>query len=196
MCDSPYHACRFSITNRGDAARSSMAHPHIGLAHFRIVRDRLIISLGKHAPAREHGDLVRKVRDDAEIVLDHQHRAVGRHRLDELGDALDILVPHAGGRLVKQEHFRIERERGGDLKRTLAPVGKLDRRPTGERRQADVVEQRLCALRSEEHTSELQSLAYLVCRLLLEKKKKKKIKRILKKKKKKKKKKTKKKKKK
>src|SRR2546425_2010906 len=28
------------------------------------------------------------------------------------------------------------------------------------------------AMRSEEHTSELQSLAYLVCRLLLEKKKK------------------------
>src|SRR5205823_7415785 len=31
----------------------------------------------------------------------------------------------------------------------------------------------LCNPRSEEHTSELQSLAYLVCRLLLEKKKKK-----------------------
>src|SRR5687767_15959775 len=31
-------------------------------------------------------------------------------------------------------------------------------------------------IRSEEHTSELQSLAYLVCRLLLEKKKKKKYK--------------------
>src|SRR5229473_8204581 len=30
-----------------------------------------------------------------------------------------------------------------------------------------------CCWRSEEHTSELQSLAYLVCRLLLEKKKKK-----------------------
>src|SRR2546425_8648130 len=30
----------------------------------------------------------------------------------------------------------------------------------------------LAAYRSEEHTSELQSLAYLVCRLLLEKKKK------------------------
>src|SRR2546423_3496866 len=28
-----------------------------------------------------------------------------------------------------------------------------------------------CRIRSEEHTSELQSLAYLVCRLLLEKKK-------------------------
>src|SRR2546425_9413388 len=34
------------------------------------------------------------------------------------------------------------------------------------------------APRSEEHTSELQSLAYLVCRLLLEKKKKKSIKQI------------------
>src|SRR5205823_10413011 len=46
-------------------------------------------------------------------------------------------------------------------------------------------------VRSEEHTSELQSLAYLVCRLLLEKKKKKKIiKKKMKKKKKKKKKKT------
>src|SRR2546423_11280877 len=32
---------------------------------------------------------------------------------------------------------------------------------------------RFGVLRSEEHTSELQSLAYLVCRLLLEKKKKK-----------------------
>src|SRR2546425_6056031 len=31
---------------------------------------------------------------------------------------------------------------------------------------------RACRSRSEEHTSELQSLAYLVCRLLLEKKKK------------------------
>src|SRR2546425_5183437 len=39
-----------------------------------------------------------------------------------------------------------------------------------ERRVLDPGERR----RSEEHTSELQSLAYLVCRLLLEKKKKKK----------------------
>src|SRR6266487_1527903 len=34
---------------------------------------------------------------------------------------------------------------------------------------------RACAVRSEEHTSELQSPVHLVCRLLLEKKKKKKI---------------------
>src|SRR2546425_4630803 len=35
-----------------------------------------------------------------------------------------------------------------------------------------VPERAIETLRSEEHTSELQSLAYLVCRLLLEKKKK------------------------
>src|SRR5436189_4518626 len=39
---------------------------------------------------------------------------------------------------------------------------------------------RLLSVRSEEHTSELQSPMYLVCRLLLEKKKKKKKKLIIK----------------
>src|SRR2546425_4180988 len=40
-----------------------------------------------------------------------------------------------------------------------------------ELRPQDVPHELLGAERSEEHTSELQSLAYLVCRLLLEKKK-------------------------
>src|SRR2546423_10713274 len=43
-------------------------------------------------------------------------------------------------------------------------------RPTAERRPATAAHPPGTA-RSEEHTSELQSLAYLVCRLLLEKKK-------------------------
>src|SRR5205823_14840287 len=45
------------------------------------------------------------------------------------------------------------------------PPGRRDRRPRTERKATSV-----SASRSEEHTSELQSLAYLVCRLLLEKK--------------------------
>src|SRR3712207_7402758 len=47
--------------------------------------------------------------------------------------------------------------------------------PLGEYRKAEVrkvAEERGLAVRSEEHTSELQSRQYLVCRLLLEKKKK------------------------
>src|SRR2546425_5394829 len=39
------------------------------------------------------------------------------------------------------------------------------------RRTTSLDSRKLWPLRSEEHTSELQSLAYLVCRLLLEKKK-------------------------
>src|SRR5687767_15340681 len=48
------------------------------------------------------------------------------------------------------------------------PKKKLSRR---EMRDLDVEISFLYGVRSEEHTSELQSLAYLVCRLLLEKKK-------------------------
>src|SRR2546425_9487429 len=57
-----------------------------------------------------------------------------------------------------------DRATGAPLAQFLKPhftVFNYDRRGRGESR-------------SEEHTSELQSLAYLVCRLLLEKKKKKK----------------------
>src|SRR2546425_5994259 len=63
-----------------------------------------------------------------------------------------------------------ERE-GGELGEPIDQLGDL-----GAEGAADVVERDVGVfdhvVRSEEHTSELQSLAYLVCRLLLEKKKK------------------------
>src|SRR5687767_15597181 len=46
--------------------------------------------------------------------------------------------------------------------------------PGRARKRAIAMTSSVSTMRSEEHTSELQSLAYLVCRLLLEKKKKKK----------------------
>src|SRR2546425_4389049 len=45
------------------------------------------------------------------------------------------------------------------------------RRPSGEKTTDATPASCPLSVRSEEHTSELQSLAYLVCRLLLEKKK-------------------------
>src|SRR2546425_2797969 len=56
------------------------------------------------------------------------------------------------------------RERGWKL----GNLREVCRRPRQRLRHG---EQRVVSDRSEEHTSELQSLAYLVCRLLLEKKK-------------------------
>src|SRR5205823_7344281 len=60
-------------------------------------------------------------------------------------------------------------------RRTLMPGGSPARRPRRARGTGSTSRcgrRRNKAHRSEEHTSELQSLAYLVCRLLLEKKKK------------------------
>src|SRR3712207_7921142 len=62
-------------------------------------------------------------------------------------------------------------ERGGS--RTGEVEGGRERRPVGESRFGDHhVGVAARTARSEEHTSELQSRQYLVCRLLLEKKKK------------------------
>src|SRR2546425_9558689 len=55
--------------------------------------------------------------------------------------------------------------------RSIMPE-KHDSARNGRIRRIQNAEVNHCADRSEEHTSELQSLAYLVCRLLLEKKKK------------------------
>src|SRR3712207_7976356 len=59
-------------------------------------------------------------------------------------------------------HAQQEGHRAGEVLAVAAPVAEQEphqRRAAGQRR-----------LRSEEHTSELQSRQYLVCRLLLEKK--------------------------
>src|SRR2546425_1803111 len=69
----------------------------------------------------------------------------------------------------QQPRPAIQRARGrrpADHWRNRTGKGANKRRPNGALFQRSVG-------RSEEHTSELQSLAYLVCRLLLEKKKKK-----------------------
>src|SRR2546423_14503325 len=79
-----------------------------------------------------------------------------------LHDALPILV--ADGKVIGAPQRAVS-ARIGDL--PLELLGVYGDR-VGVRRNAVPA----LDLRSEEHTSELQSLAYLVCRLLLEKKKK------------------------
>src|SRR5215472_169003 len=102
--DSPYQACSPSTASSGAVLGLSMAGSEIGLAHAGMGRDGVIVALGHHATAREHSNAVGQVGDHAEIVLDHQHRAVGRDPLDERGHAVDVLVPHAGHGLIEQQH--------------------------------------------------------------------------------------------
>src|SRR2546425_3933553 len=75
--------------------------------------------------------------------------------------------------LVEHDDLGLEDQRAREA-RTLAHAT----RQLGRRTIAGALQTDLGQARSEEHTSELQSLAYLVCRLLLEKKKKKKTKRL------------------
>src|SRR3712207_7605593 len=83
-----------------------------------------------------------------------------------LHDALPI-SGRAGD--VEQEAVRQVERDGGRV--APAPVGdSLEKRPVGLRIGLRDAEARMARQRSEEHTSELQSRQYLVCRLLLEKK--------------------------
>src|SRR3712207_8131124 len=68
-----------------------------------------------------------------------------------------------GGRLVEEQHGRLRHQGAGQVQPAAHAAGVLADGALGGVGQVE---------RSEEHTSELQSRQYLVCRLLLEKKKK------------------------
>src|SRR3712207_8788668 len=83
--------------------------------------------------------------------------------------------------LFRSQGGRAQRPHPAVVGRAILRLGVLDDRQgrlgLADRRRAAVLPHRGCRarvrlLRSEEHTSELQSRQYLVCRLLLEKKKK------------------------
>src|SRR5687767_5431128 len=90
---------------------------------------------------------------------------------------LDVVAVAAGllHDVVEDTLTTIERIRehfGPEVSHVVEGVTKIGAIPfsSSEERQAENFRKMLLAMRSEEHTSELQSLAYLVCRLLLEKK--------------------------
>src|SRR4051812_12717977 len=151
MWDSPYQASRFSTASTGLPAAaavgrsaivtSGMPGSQIGFLDALVFRQLGIVALRQHMTARQHGDDVGEIGDHAQIMLDHQDGVFRRDALDQRGDLVDVLVTHAGHRLVEQHHFPIERPRGCDLERALAAIGHLDGRRSGELAQADIVEQ-------------------------------------------------------
>src|SRR5258706_11260703 len=96
-------------------------------------------------------------RGKTKILLDQEDGKP--FRLESRDGVADLLHDHRGealGRLVEQQQPRPGAQNAADREHLLLAIGRILR--TGARR-------------SEEHTSELQSLTNLVCRLLLEKKK-------------------------
>src|SRR2546422_6323010 len=85
-----------------------------------------------------------------------------------LHDALPILIDRTTGEVISATPFvRINATKGVDLK-----TGRLIENPEKAPAVGKVVRDVAPSVRSEEHTSELQSRLHLVCRLLLEKKNK------------------------
>ena len=65
--------------------------------------------LDQHAALVEHGDRLGDHADELHVVLDHDQRAAAVDLADQLASALDLLVGHAGRRLVEQDQVRARR---------------------------------------------------------------------------------------
>src|SRR2546425_12084816 len=98
-----------------------------------------------------------------ELIRESWKAALAQEALQPVADPhIHNLKWDAGTPVTFEFHVEVKPEL------TLERIGKFHLKRTAPK----VTEDRV---RSEEHTSELQSLAYLVCRLLLEKKKKKRV---------------------
>src|SRR6478672_4949816 len=151
MWDSPYQASRLrtwrmfppvaALAGASAIAVSGMTGSQIGFLDAFVLGEFAVVALRKHLPARQHGDDVGEIGHDAQIMLDHQDGVFRRDALDQRRDLVDVLVAHAGHRLVQQHHLGVERERRCDLERALAAVGHLDRGRIGKLAEADIVQQ-------------------------------------------------------
>src|SRR5712691_3551481 len=84
MCDSPYQALRpLTRSSSAEETGSGMAGPQIGFDDLGIAGDGGVVAFGENAPAGQHRDGLRQIRDHRKVVLDHQHRAVARRLADE-----------------------------------------------------------------------------------------------------------------
>src|SRR5205823_12838144 len=115
--------------------------------------------------ARHHLDFFHLDR----LARDQHRRPALLSRLVEQRDVVPDELVELGEVVVQRSAQLLEPRRD----HVAGRLGVRQAEPEAERLQAivETIEVVDVVLRSEEHTSELQSLAYLVCRLLLEKKK-------------------------
>src|SRR5579863_6189824 len=117
MWDSSYQASRSRTASTGSADAdgpaaalaiftSAMARSQIGFFHALIPGQFGIIALRQYMTAGQHRDDVGEVGDHGKIMLDHQDSMFRRDALDQRADLVDVLVPHARHRLIKQHHLR------------------------------------------------------------------------------------------
>src|SRR2546425_7608354 len=150
----------------------------------RVLESRAMIS--RREAALRTGEIERRQPRRAIVrgrtgQLEGFSRRLGAHRADnepDLGSGFGGCAPNAGqrrfDRLRQRQRWTMQERRIAHLDVANILRGLIDDEFVGhalQRGRGLQHGQRDLVFRSEEHTSELQSLAYLVCRLLLEKKK-------------------------
>src|SRR3989441_6900252 len=152
----------------------SVAGPGRGVRAPRLSGASRASTEGARARAATSRESYRLVRLSAERQREPSRacHGEGHRQRGDIGAALDPF----GVRGAARVHGPVRNWRG-PTRRLTSEHGCVDkaspkRRGVGRESEGVVVPVKGRTTRSEEHTSELQSLAYLVCRLLLEKKKK------------------------
>src|SRR2546425_322933 len=150
------------------ASSLDTARPQVRLDDARVMLDRLRRPLGDLLAVMEDDETLGEGHDHLHVVLDDQERhATLSHQCSARSDRrVRFQLAHARRRLVEEEEPRTRGQRSGQVDALQDAERQVPGQHVPVRAEAEGLE------RSEEHTSELQSLAYLVCRLLLEKKKK------------------------
>ena len=106
----------------GQHRRRLAPPPEVDLEDPRVALDLLHRPLAEDRALVEHGHLAGDLPDELHVVLDDQHRSVGRDRLEQLAGARRLLVGHAGHRLVHEQQLRILRDHHPDLEPLLLAV--------------------------------------------------------------------------
>ncbi|MNY51700.1 hypothetical protein D3C86_1873150 [compost metagenome] len=73
-------------------------------------------------------------------MLDHQYRAPYGGLTYQVNDHVDVLVAHALGRLVEQQHLRIQCQGSGQLQCAFTAVRQLDGQGIGVVEQPDLLQ--------------------------------------------------------
>src|SRR5690606_23076264 len=165
--------CRVDLPLDGGPARVERIHVHV---HLRLRRPHAVEQSARRvawcardvAPTRRDATRPDRVRGAARHPAERAPRGRDGHVLCARGE----VCPDR--RRVRERRADRARELFGRLKRVLGRLRLGDVRQHGDGALAGRPKHVLEEVRSEEHTSELQSRENLVCRLLLEKKKKKK----------------------
>src|SRR5690242_3878910 len=123
---SPYQAWRSRTASSGSLMLGPfMLGAHVSDAHALVLADGGVVAGRQHLTALHDGDPVAEIGNHSEVVLDHQHGAIFCQRADDARDHADILMAHAGHRLVEQQHLRVERQCGRDLQHALAAIREI-----------------------------------------------------------------------